>query len=316
MNNFIEQEIVLQTESVFGRDVPLALSSGLLRRLEATTKPCVRMAFEGASSSVGAMPVWLERAIDIRTLGFSVQDGRTVLHLKAPRLADAAPKLFEQASLFPGVASPDDTALQVVSKFVREIRKENLASDLYDRSLLHQFSQWRDLFKHDLKGVEFPESQHNSDSPAAIDAAIASSARSLSDKTPAPRQVRIVGKLDMVRHSTRSFELLLSNGDPVRGVLVDGTSESLQKHFGREITVLGKAIYRPSGALLRLDASEILATTEGREAFSTVPLSFITPMRTERKLQTMKTGVSAFFGIWPGEETDAELISALAEIRH
>lgn len=316
MDNFIEQEIVLQTDSAFGRDVPLALSSGLLRRLEATTKPCVRMAFEGTSSSVGATPAWLERAIDIRTLGFSVRDGRTVLHLKAPRLGDAAPKLFEQESLFPGVASSDDTALQIVGKIVREIRREDLASDLYDRSLLYKFSQWSTLLEHELKGVEFPESQHNNDSPAALDAAVASSARSLSDRTPAPRQVRIVGKLDMVRHSTRSFELLLSNGDPVRGVLIDGTSEALQRHFGKEITILGKAIYRPSGTLLRLDASEILASTEGRDAFSSVPLPFLAPMRTERKILTSRSGISAFFGIWPGEETDAELMAALAEIRH
>jgi hypothetical protein len=119
----------------------------------------------------------------------------------------------------------------------------------------------------------------------------------------------------MVRHSTRSFEVLLANGDPVRGVLVDGTSEALQKHFGKEITVLGRAIYRPSGSLLRLDASEILESTEGREAFSVVPSSFVAQAPLERKPQTAKSGVSAFFGIWPGEETDEELMAALAELR-
>jgi hypothetical protein len=314
--NYIEQEIVLQADPPFGRDVPLSLSSGLFRHLQATTKPCVRMAFEGTSSSVGATPAWLDRAIDVRTLGFSVRDGRTVLHLKAPRLGDAAPKLFEQASLFPGVASSQDTALQVIGKIVREIRHEDIASDLFDRSLLNKFSQWKSLLDHEMKGIEFPEIEDNTGSVVALDSSVALSARSLSDRTPAPRQVRIVGKLDMVRHSTRSFELLLSNGDPVRGVMIDGTSEALQRYFGKEITVLGKAIYRPSGSLLRLDASEILESTEGREAFSAVPSPFSSPLRSERKYQTAKSGISAFFGIWPGEETDDELIAALAEIRH
>ncbi len=98
--DFVDQEIVLHTDQPFGRQVPPSLSSSLLRNLQATTKPCVRMAFEGTSSSVGAIPGWLDRAIDIRTLGFSERDGETILNLSAPRLGEAAPKLFEQASFF------------------------------------------------------------------------------------------------------------------------------------------------------------------------------------------------------------------------
>lgn len=314
--NYVEQEIVLQTNSPFGREVPLALSSGLLRRLETTAKPCVRMAFEGTSSSVGATPSWLERAIDIRTLGFSEREGQTVLHLKAPLLGDAAPKLFEQQSLFPGVASREDTALQVVGKIIGEVRREDIASDLYDTSLLKHLSQWKGLLASQLTAIQLPESMEYRGTRVQFDASVAASAQTLSDRTPSPRQIRLVGKLDMVRHSTRSFELLLANGDPVRGVLVDGTVDALQKHFGEEITILGKAVYRPSGTLLRVDASEILATTEGRDAFSGVPLPFISPGRIDRKHQSAKSGVSAFFGIWPGEETDRELMAALAEIRH
>jgi hypothetical protein len=84
---------------------------------------------------------------------------------------------------------------------------------------------------------------------------VAANAQMLSDQTPLPRQVRVVGKLDMVRHRTRSFGLILDGGEEVRGVLVDGTPELLQGYFGKDITVLGKAIY-PSGTLLRIDALE------------------------------------------------------------
>jgi hypothetical protein len=64
----------------------------------------------------------------------------------------------------------------------------------------------------------------------------------------------------MVRHSTRSFALLLADGQEIRGVLEARDPDLLQKHFGQEITVFGKAIYRPSGSLFRLDAEEILET--------------------------------------------------------
>src|SRR5271155_4988280 len=101
---FTEQEIVLSPRTPFGDAVPLPISSALLRRLEATAKPCVRMALEGTSSQAGATPGWLERAIDIRTLGFTARGETTILHLQAPTLGEAAPKLFEQQSLFPNNA--------------------------------------------------------------------------------------------------------------------------------------------------------------------------------------------------------------------
>lgn len=311
--NYIEQEIVLNTESVYGRDVPLSLSSALLRRLESTARPSVRMALEGTSVSVGAPPAWLERASDIRTLGFSGKAGVSVLHVKAPTLGVAAPKLFEQQSFWPSAALPEDTALQVIGKIAKAVRQREASSDLYDRALLRHFSNWSGLFKQELKSVEFGNTASDSLSP--IDGQVTANAQFLSDQTPLPRQVRVVGKLDMVRHSTRSFGLMLDDGDEVRGVLIEGTSEVLQRHFGEEITVLGRAIYRPSGTLLRIDASEILSIADGRQAFSKVPPSLQQSRKPERRLQSSKGGVGSFFGSWPGEETDRELLQALEEVR-
>lgn len=119
----------------------------------------------------------------------------------------------------------------------------------------------------------------------------------------------------MVRHGTRSFGLVLANGDEIRGVLIEGTSDVLQGYFGKEITVLGKAIYRPSGTLLRLDASEILPTSSGRRAFSKIPPSLVQSRSRERRLTPSKNGVTSFFGTWPGDETDRDLHEALEEIR-
>ncbi|HTU48717.1 MAG TPA: hypothetical protein VMF91_26885 [Bryobacteraceae bacterium] len=313
--NYVEQEIVLRTEAFYGGDIPLALSSPLLRRLENTARPSVRMVLEGTSASVGAPPAWLERASDIRTLGFSARDGDSILHLKAPKLGDAAPRLFEQQSLWPGNASPEDTAIQVIGRISEAVRQQEAGSDLYDRYLLKRITNWNGLFRHGLKSVDFRLGVAASDLLSALDEQVIANAQLLSDQTPSPRQVRIVGKLDMVRHSTRSFGLILDGGEEIRGVLIDGTSEMLQDYFGKDITVLGKAIYRPSGTLLRIDASEILPAVEGRQAFSKVPPSLTLRRRPERRLQASKGGVASFFGSWPGKETDRELLQALEDVR-
>jgi hypothetical protein len=313
---YVEREIVLHSSKPFGASVPLLLSSQLFRSLEATTKPCVRMAFEGSSTSVGATPHWLEKAIDIRTLGFSERDGSTILHLQAPELGVAAPKLFEQPSLFPGVASSQDTALDLVGKILGEVGREDQSSDLYDRSLLAKLGKWNAVLSTHVSSLDFPSGNGVGPHHVTLNVNVLSSARTLSDRTPNPRQTRIVGRLDMVRHSTRSFELILDNNVRVRGVLVDGPIDNLRDHLGNDITVLGKAVYRPSGTLLRIDASEILSTSAGRTVFSVIPQPFDVPNRVERKLQAARVGVSAFFGNWPGDETDEDLLGALAEIRH
>ncbi len=238
------------------------------------------------------------------------------MHVKAPRLGDAVPEMFDQATLWPGLAVQDDSAIQLIGKVSRVVRRQEAGSDLYDRPLLKHLSHWSKLFRKDLQSLAFPVSAMSSGAADVFDEQVSKNALLLSDQTPTPRQIRVVGKLDMVRHSTRSFGLLLSDGQEVRGVLNDSDPDLLQQYFGREITIFGKAIYRPSGSLLRIDAQEILDTVEGRSAFSVVPSALTHHPKLDRRVQNSKSGVSAFFGTWPGEETDEELLAALGELRH
>ena len=156
---------------------------------------------------------------------------------------------------------------------------------MYDQALLKHFAHWQPLFKREVKELYLPATSTAADAtiPVTLDIRVVENARVLSAQMPPPRQVRVVGKLDMVRHSTRSFGLVLSGGEEVRGVLLEGDSELLQKYFGKEITVFGKAVYRPSGSLLRIDAQEISDTIEGRAAFSTIPAAMSKNPRPEKE---------------------------------
>ena len=91
--------------------------------------------------------------------------------------------------------------------------------------------------------MEFSFGSAASSELSPLDRQVTANAQGLSDETPGPRQARIVGKLDMVRHSTRSFGSLLEDEDEIRGVLVDGTSEVLQGYFGKEITISNSGQY-------------------------------------------------------------------------
>ncbi len=136
--------------------------------------------------------------------------------------------------------------------------------------------------------------------------------------TPQTRQVRVTGILDMIRHSTRSFGLKLEDSIEVRGVVKTREQiEELKQFLGKKLLVLGRAVYRPSGKLLRIEA-------EGFESGEGQPLLFAkvpsarevrpTPVQMKPDLHQQQ-GVPAFFGTWPGEETDEDFERMLAELR-
>jgi hypothetical protein len=92
----------------------------------------------------------------------------------------------------------------------------------------------------------------------------------------------------------------------------------LRDYFGKPVLVLGRAVYRPSGRLLRIDAVALEDGAGAPALFSKVP-----PAQTARppspgrlKLsETGRRGVAAFFGTWPGDETDAEFEALVRDVR-
>ncbi len=138
------------------------------------------------------------------------------------------------------------------------------------------------------------------------------------ERKPQPRQTRVTGVLDVIRHSTRSFSLKLEDRIEVRGVVKTREQiEELKKFLGKKLLVLGRAVYRTSGKLLRIDA-EGFETGEGQPLlFAKVPPARATrptPVRIEPSSR-QRQGVPAFFGTWPGEETDEDFERMLAELR-
>jgi len=312
--NYVEQEIVIQGAEDENPGVAVSLAGKLLQQIERTVQPCVRMALTGRSAQVGKPPKWLQAAWDVRATSFSRHGSDTILHLSVPRLGDAAPKAFDQKTLWDVAVSPDETALELMGKLVHDVREQVANSDSYDAPMLTRLTGWHGLLASRIRTVILPAKGVGS-SHSLLDESVVVGATALSHRIPTARQVRVVGKIDMVRYSTRSMGLRLDNGDEVRCSVVNEELDELREYLNKEVTVLGKAVYRPSGSVLRLDVEQVLETTVGREQFSQVPLSLEIKPRVERRAQTPRVGVAAMFGTWPGDETDQELLAALADLR-
>ena len=309
------QILTLTSNEHFGRKVPPKAFGELLRVIPDAVRFSIRMAFESRSRAKGKRPRWLTAASDIRFLDHSGDD-ETILHFEAPRLGEAADVLYRQKELWPTRPEPNDTGFDLLGDVIADVTASNSDSERFDRPLLQQLQR----FKHGLNGsfqkLEFTGTRYTFSQPAVITPAVIRTAHKLSHDTPHPQRIRIVGKLDMIRKSTNSFAIKLKDGQEVRGVLTDGEIARVTELFGQEVLVFGKAIYRPSGKLLRIDAEEFVQAGERDEFFSTIPK----PKRSRYDLrevlreQQHKKGVSAIFGKWPGDETDEEVAEALKEL--
>jgi len=266
------------------------------------------MAVRGRSVTGGRPPKWLDAATDIRLLGVS-GDRDTQFRFEVPRLGEAAHELYDQPEFWSEKPDPESTGLDLLAEVVSEIDRGNEESDRFDSHLLRRVSRFGRAVSAGFDEIVLDRSGgvHGAISQRTIDMA-----ESLRVETPPSRQVRIAGVLDMLRVSTQTLALRLDGGEEIRGVL----SESVRPLTGlldQRVVVFGRAVYRPSGRLLRIDVDAV-ETGEGASAFwSRVPKpSGVTRRPGElRRPQTTRTGVAAFFGTWPGEETDAELLAAL-----
>ena len=305
----------LQTGADYTQRIPLDLCGSVMSRVSPLFAGSLRMAMEGASAAPGRPPAWLERASDIRFVDYGHDGDDTLISLRLPRLAEAAEELYRQTELWDTRPSPDATAFEVFRHVVDDVAAENNESSWYDRRLLTRLARMKQVLGGRIHAIRLSDTITGT----VVNDKVAETASRLGATTPASRQARIAGVLDMIRHSTRGFSLRLESGEEVHGVMesAEGLS-ALPGLFGKPVLVLGRAIYRPSGRLLRIDAAGIEDGTGAPRLFTKVPPPRMTRRPTPARLKLSeagKRGVPAFFGTWPGDESDADLGNMVTQLR-
>ncbi len=136
------------------------------------------------------------------------------------------------------------------------------------------------------------------------------------NKTPNPQPAKIVGNLDMIRASTRTFALKLPDGEEIRAVLTEGDIAVLTPFFRKDVLVVGKAIFRPSGRVLRVEAVNVQLSTKQDVFFAKPPKPRLRSITKTDLLheKNRKRSAGWTFGKWPGNETDEEVEKALQEL--
>jgi hypothetical protein len=233
---------------------------------------------------------------------------------ECPTLAEGAPDLYDQGALWSARPEPDLTALDLVGDAVQKLQEADRDSELFDRGLLASLRPLARAIDNGFTRICLAGA--NGQGSAEINQHVIETANDFLTSTPRPQRVRVSGRLDMVRASTSAFGLVLETGEEIAGVLVDGDVRETGDLLTRPVVVEGIAVFRPSGNVLRLEATSVRETDEIERVWSEVPKP--RESRIERselvRRQGPRSGIAAIMGAWPGNETDEEIAELLEEI--
>jgi len=282
-------------------------------------RQATRFFIEGESTRKGPRPAWLDAACNVEVTGLTA--GSAVVALEAPTLADAAPERFggaHQVSLF---AEPQQlldashSAVDIFAGVLASVVRGEKERVLADRALLDtcvrfaRSARARDGFE----GVQL-EGIAGLSAPLVVRRDDVAKIELLRDETPGPKAVRVSGTLDTISATKPDVVLTLSDGTAVAARLDARDNEQLEALFGSRVVVSGMAQFRPSGKLLVIDVEHLGPARDGDVLFESAPKATARPVASLLP-QDEASRVSAFFGTWPGDETDEELLDALEAIR-
>jgi len=315
--NMVVHQIRLQSDQHFGNRLPPLHIGHLMVEVPLAVREAVSMALRNRSTVQGRRPAWLDRAADIRFVDHQ-GNGATTLFFEAPTLGESAIEIYQQQSLFPELRpDPHDTGFDLLGDVVTDVANRNSDSGHFDTHLLRRIIRFHRVFKGSpFNEVDFTSRRYSEGSSYQFTPSVIESAKSLMGRTPTPQRVRLVGTLDGIEASTQRFAVLLDTGDKVSGVFPEDQSDRMQALWRERVLVLGMAIYRASGRLLRVEAERILPGKGEPSMFSQLPSPPHVKLDTSkfRKPQGPRSGMAAIIGRWPSDESDEEIEQALEKL--
>jgi hypothetical protein len=289
----------------------------VLSNLRESLLDAVRMGFLHSSHARGRVPNALRAAADARFIGHEGDgDAVTLLHFAVPSFGTAAADLFRQPRLWDDGPMPEETAFELFGAALHDVAEHRADSNAFDRGLLRRIGSYRQILARGVDQIAMP------DTPVSrrgrIDTAVVQAAGELVAATPGSRRVRVVGRLDVMGVSQSVLKLEVNPHAFVTARWeAESSVDSLRDFLNRDVIVEGLGVFRPSGALLRIDADTLVLASPTDEFFRQIPTA---PAVVDyHKLVRLRPGEKSVYaeilGCIPPEESDEEFEAAVAALR-
>lgn len=209
-----------------------------------------RLRIEGRSSAQGTPPAWLEEAA-----AFNVRElGPAELVLAAPPIGAKVP-----STLLPHPAAREGelfrrSGLDLLEDSLEHAMRGIADSERYDRKLIETLESFGRLLQYDVEAIELVNGR-----TLRIDEGSVRAIRELRARIPEDKRMSLTGTLEASGHGERRFLLVLDSGERTQGIAAsaEALAADLASLAGKRVVVTGVARFRPSGALLRVEAERI-----------------------------------------------------------
>ena len=309
----IERSFELSAPEGLGPKPRPELIGPVFTHLHDTLQDAVRMGFLHSSRAQGRIPGCLKAAAEVHYLGHSANKaGSTLLHFEVPSFESVAGELFEQKLLWDDGPQPDQTAFELLGAALNDVRKRRKESNRFDRGMLQRISSYRRMLNRGITRIGLPDTALPE--PGQIDTVVVNAASELCAATPASRRVRVTGRLDLMGAKQSVLKLDVANGVAVNAVWEGQLPvEALKDFFKRDVVIEGAGVFRPSGAMLRIDADAIAFAGAQDEFFRQLPAALVAPEyeALARLRPGEKSPFSRILGSIPAEESDEEFAAAI-----
>lgn len=309
----IERSFELSGAEGLGKKPRPELIGPVFTHLHDTLQDAVRMGFLHSSRARGRIPACLKAAAEVHYLGHSANKaGSTLLHFEVPSFGSVAGELFGQKLLWDEGPKPEQTAFELLGAALHDVRKRQKESNRFDRGMLQRVSSYRRILRRGIARIGLPDTELTE--AGEIDQVAVDAASELCAATPAPRRVRITGRLDLMAAKQAVLKLDVKEGVFVTAVW-EGVQpvEALKDYFNRDVVIEGSGVFRASGSLLRIDADAIAFAGAQDEFFRQLPAALAAP--DYEALARLRPGerspFSRILGSIPAEESDEEFAAAV-----
>lgn len=131
---------------------------------------------------------------------------------------------------------------------------------------------------------------------------------------PKTQAVRVVGELRPIEGSPENAQLVTKDGTRILLKLHTDVVDAASEFAGQRVTISGWAYFNGYGQLLMIETSDVEEVDPGDDVFERAPeYPGARPVITDEEIDA-KLGVAAFYGTWPGDESEEELLKLVEEI--
>ena len=284
----------------------------LVNTLTETCERGLRLAFQGESVKRGPIPGWLARSLDFTVT--DIKKGSTTILLDVQPLGETAPDQIRQQDLWFTKPTPEDTAITLVSRSVREVLSQNYESYAYDTGVLEGLLSFDSFFEMYGDKLIVQASGRPTEN-FSLSLSELEKVRALKAEIPEPIATVISGKFDLIQYSQSKFHLMLSNDQVILGTIDREilSVEDMRKFWGKKVTIKGIVHFNPGRKVRFLEAQSIKLAEEGDEVFDRLSLQGrpLTLFDMDVQKVNANPALKEIWGRWPGDEPIEELLSAL-----